>query len=152
MSTDVCGSETPCAVYLAQNPFNITMDVIYNFDFDITIGKNEINFPQPIKVDRGQFVYLTQLDGQLAIDYSGNATFSDLVWNVTTKWTKLSEYSNWKFYFNARTNFTSYQNYFYLSHTYLNVGIYPLSIIFETSGQIISKIINVTDCMILILF
>ena len=71
-----------------------------------------------------------------------------MVWNSLTKWTKLNENENWRFFLKAITNFNSYTNEFTVSHKYERIGIYELSIKFLTSGQSFWEIVNITDCKI----
>lgn len=135
----------PCAVYLTQYPFNITMNIEYEFNYDLALGYNKIILPQPLPVKRGQFVMMTQITARIAID-TNNSTYSDLVWNTTTQWTKLSEFLNWRFYLNPITNYTTYQTSFNLVHSYSSIGIYTLRLNFTSSNQLYEQIINITDC------
>ena len=146
VSLDSCGTLSPCAVYFTQNPFNKTMNIIYEWDYDISLGYNKLILPQPLVVYRGNYIYLTQTTGKIAIDQTGNSTYSDLVWNSTTKWTKLSEFSNWRFYLNALTNFSSYESKLNVIHSYSNIGVYTLNITFPSSNKTFTQIVNVTDC------
>jgi hypothetical protein len=88
---------------------------------------------------------LTQTTGKVAIDTTGNATYSDLVWNTTTQWTKLAEFSNWRFYLTALNNFTSYQTYLNIVHSYNLIGLYSISITFASNNQTFQQIVNITD-------
>ena len=146
VSLDSCGTLSSCAVYFTQNPFNKTMNIIYEWDYDISLGYNKLILPQPLVVYRGNYIYLTQSTGKIAIDQTGNSTYSDLVWNSTTKWTKMSEFSNWRFYLNALTNFSSYESKLNVIHSYSNIGVYTLSITFPSSNKTFTQIVNVTDC------
>jgi len=60
------------------------MNIVYNWDIEIILGYNNILLPQPVNVTKGNFLMLTQTTGKVAIDTTGNATYSDLVWNTTT--------------------------------------------------------------------
>jgi hypothetical protein len=122
------------------------MNVVYSWSFQIYSGNNTLLLPQAVLVNKGNFIILTQISGQVAIDNTGNASYSDLVWISQTQWTKLNPNSNWRFYFTSINNFTSYRNTFNISHTYSNIGLYNLSFVFLSSNQIFSQIINVTDC------
>lgn len=122
------------------------MNVAYSWSFQIYSGNNTLLLPQAVLVNKGNFIILTQISGQVAIDSTGNASYSDLVWISQTQWTKLNPNSNWRFYFTTINNFTSYRNTFNISHTYSNIGLYNLSFVFLSSNQIFSQIINVTDC------
>ena len=106
------------------------MQIIYNWNFQINIGNNTLLLPAPVTVNQGNYILLNQLTGRVAIDKTGNASNSDLVWNLTTQWTKLAEFSNWRFYLTTINNFTSYQNTLNLIHSYANIGLYTLSLTF----------------------
>ena len=94
------------------------MNIVYSWNFQISLGYNSIILPQPVTVPKGSYLVLTQNTGRIAIDTSGNATYSDLVWNTTTQWTKLAEFYNWRFYLTTLNNFTSYQTTFNIKHAY----------------------------------
>ena len=132
---------------MTQNPFNITMDIIYSWNFQLSLGYNSIILPQPVTVHRGNYLTMTQNTGRVAIDITGNAPYSDLVWNTTTQWTKLAEFYNWRFYLAPLTNFSSYTTTFNVMHIYRNIGLYNLTITFASSNQTFNQIVNITDCM-----
>jgi len=102
--------------------------------------------PQPVSVSKGYFIQLTQGTGKIAIDTTGNASFSDMVWNTTTQWTKLAEFSKWRFYLRANYNFTSYQKLINVLHSYQSIGLYTLSLTFLSSNTVFQQIVNITDC------
>lgn len=131
---------------MAQYPFSIVNSTVYSFPYTIVVGYNNIILPQPVVVLKGYFIQLTQTAGQVAIDITGNATYSDLVWNTTQQWTKLAEFSNWRFYLTPIYNFTSYQNTLNVLHTYANIGLYTLSLTFLSSNKTFQQIVNITDC------
>ena len=134
-------------MYCGKNPFETTLNVVYSFDYQIVSnGRITIDLPQPLTVERGQFIMLIQNTGKVAIDKNGNATYSDLTWN-TPLWRKLNPNSNLRFYLNAITKFSSYQTALTLSHSYKSIGLYELSIFFTSSNQTYNQIVNVTDCM-----
>ena len=137
---------TSCAQYMTQFPFNISMNEIYSWNFQISLGYNKIILPQPVEVNEGYFILLTQNTGRIAIDTTGNASYSDLVWNLTTQWTKLAEFSNWRFYLTTINNFTSYQNTLNIIHSYANIGLYTLSLTFLSSNISYQQTVNITDC------
>ena len=145
VSSDACGLTKPCAIFFTQNPFNISMNTIYNWDFAVTTGRNQILLPAPMPVYKGNFVYLTQNSGKLAIDSSNAATYSDLSWQSTI-WLPLKENLNWRFYLNAITNFTSYETNFRIVRPYKSIGLYNLSINFLSSNQSFTQTVNITDC------
>jgi len=121
------------------------MNIVYSWNFQISLGYNSIILPQPVTVSVGSYLFLTQNTGKIAIDTSGNASYSDLVWNTTTQWTKLAEFSNWRFYLTTLNNFSSYQTTFNIQHSYASIGLYNLSITFGSSNQTFQQIVNVTD-------
>ena len=61
------------------------MQMIYSWTFEINIGNNTLLWPAPVTVNQGNYILLTQGTGKIAVDISGNATYSDLVWNTTTQ-------------------------------------------------------------------
>jgi hypothetical protein len=122
------------------------MQIIYNWNFQINIGNNTLLLPAPVTVNQGNYILLNQLTGRVAIDKTGNASNSDLVWNLTTQWTKLAEFSNWRFYLTTINNFTSYQNTLNLIHSYANIGLYTLSLTFLSSNMSYQQTVNITDC------
>lgn len=122
------------------------MNIEYEFDYNLALGYNKIILPQPLPVKRGQFVMLTQITGKIAIDTVSNSSYSDLVWNTTTQWTKLAEFFNWRFYLVPITNYTTYQSTFNLVHTYSTIGVYTLTLYFNSSNQSYQQIVNITDC------
>jgi hypothetical protein len=122
------------------------MQMIYSWTFEIKIGNNTLLLPAPVTVNQGNYILLTQGTGKIAVDISGNATYSDLVWNTTTQWTKLAEFSNWRFYLTTINNFTSYTNTLNVLHSYANIGLYTLSLTFLSSNKTFQQIVNITDC------
>jgi hypothetical protein len=131
---------------MTQFPFNISMNEIYSWTFQISLGYNKIILPQPVEVNKGHFILLTQNSGRIAIDTTRNSSYSDLVWNSTTQWTKLAEFSNWRFFLTTINNFTSYQNTLNIIHSYANIGLYKLSLTFLSSNISYQQIVNITDC------
>jgi hypothetical protein len=126
------------------------MLIIYNWDFPTVIGYNKIILPQSVQVNKGHFIVLKQSSSKIAINTVGNATYSDLAWNFTTQWTKLTAFANWRFFLNAITNFTSYQTTFNIQHSYGTIGLYNLKITFPSGNQIFEQIVNITDCKFII--
>ena len=120
--------------------------MIYSWTFEINIGNNTLLLPAPVTVNQGNYILLTQGTGKIAVDISGNATFSDLVWNTTQQWTKLAEFSNRRFYLTPLYNFTSYENTLNVLHSYTNIGLYTLSLTFLSSNKTFQQIVNITDC------
>jgi hypothetical protein len=130
---------------MTQNPFNISMNIIYTWSFTITTGINFIYLPFPVTVYRGNFLIMTQNTGRVAIDITGNATYNDLAWQSSV-WNRLSSNSNWRFYLTPLTNFTSYITTFNLMHAYKNIGLYNLTLTFASSNETFTQTVNVTDC------
>ena len=122
------------------------MNIVHSWSFQLSLGYNSIILPQPVTVYRGNFITLTQNTGLVAVDTSNTASYSDLVWNTTTQWTKLAEFSKWRFYLLPLTNFSSYQTSFNILHAYNNIGLYNLEITFASSNQTFNQIVNITDC------
>ena len=123
------------------------MIVDYTFTYNISAGFNQILFPQPILVKKGSVILISQNSlnsTSVAVDTSGSASYSDMIW--TNNLSKLNNTSNYRLYFKPLTNFSSYQSSFTLSHAYSNIGLYNMSIFFNSSRQLISQIVNITDC------
>jgi hypothetical protein len=131
---------------LTQYPFSIPLTTIYSWTYTIALGYNNLVLPQPVQVSKGYFIQLIQVTGKVSIDISGNASVSDLVWNTTTQWTQLAEFSNWRFYLTTINNFTSYFNILNIQHIYANIGLYPMTISFSSSNVTYQQIVNITDC------
>ena len=144
MSSNYCGSLTPCSVYYTQYPFINTYNNIYSWEFQITTGLNSIYLPQPVIVSQGYFITMTQTSGKVAIDTTGIASYSDMALGSII-WNQLSPASNWRFYLTAMTNFTSYQTSFSIAHTYANIGLFNLVLTFKCSGQVFQLMFNITD-------
>ena len=130
---------------MTQNPFNISMNIIYSWNFQLSLGYNSIILPSPVTVYRGNFLIMTQNTGRVAIDITGNATYNDLAWRSSV-WNRLSSNSNWRFYLTPLTNFTSYITTFNLMHAYKNIGLYNLTLTFASSNETFTQTVNVTDC------
>lgn len=146
VSSKLCGSLVPCANYFSIYPFSTSLNVTNTWNFTVVSGYNKLYLTNPINVFRGSFIYLTQLTGKIAIDQTGNSTYSDLAWNNVTFWSKLNEFSNWRFYLSAINGFSSYQTNINIVHQYLNTGLYTISISFLSSDQLFQQLINITDC------
>jgi hypothetical protein len=112
--------------------------------FQINSGSNMINLNQPLAVSKGSLILLQQVSGRIAIYQSSNE-YSDLVWQ-TNAWVNLVARSNWRFYFNTISNFTSYQVKFNIQHTYANTGSYVITLRFLSSNQTFQQTVNVTNC------
>jgi len=84
---------------------------------------------------------LNQLTALIAIDTTENSKFSDLMW-----------IKNWRFYLTALNNFSSYQTYFSLTHTYKSIGIYNVTLTFSSSNETFMQSVNITDCKYFLLY
>jgi len=126
------------------------MIVDYTFTYNISAGFNQILFPQPILVRKGSVILISQNSlnsTSVAVDTSGSASYSDMIW--TNNLSKLNNTSNYRLYFKPMTNFSSYKTEFTLSHAYSKIGIYNVSILFLSSNQLFSQIVNITDCKLI---
>jgi hypothetical protein len=125
------------------------MNILYSFSFIISQGFNKLILPEPILVPKGSFILLTQYDNSVtvAIDSNGNAKYSDMVLGSTV-WNPLSSTSNWRFYLTTKTNFSSYQTCFSISHIYNIIGLYNIALTFLSSNVTFNQIVNITDCKI----
>lgn len=145
VSTSVCGNISPCAAFFSETPFNVSLITIYSWDFEVSLGYNKILLAYPVLVEKGEFVYLTQSTGRIAIDTSGKCAYSDLVWKSTV-WLGINKTSNWRMYINPITNFTSYEANFKISHFYKQTGFYNFSISFLSSNQKFTELVYIIDC------
>jgi hypothetical protein len=125
------------------------MNILYSFSFIISQGFNKLILPEPILVPKGSFILLTQYNNSVtvAIDSNGNAKYSDMVLGSTV-WNPLSSTSNWRFYLTTKTNFSSYQTCFSISHIYNIIGLYNIALTFLSSNVTFNQIVNITDCKI----
>ena len=149
----MCGNLVPCASYFNEYPFETILEIDYSFTFTLVSGYNKLYLSKQVQVKKGSFIYLIQSNANIAIDQTNTATmYSDLFWNNKTKWTKLNDQSNWRFYLSSITSFNSYFTSFNISHKYSNTGLYNLTITFLSSNKIFQQIINITDCKLNINF
>lgn len=149
---DACGSSIPCAAYFTNNPIFKTPNVSLLLNFTITSGYNKILFDKPYFIQKGSLIILTQQlnSSGIAIDQSGNASYSDTTWDTNLVNLNSNSTANWRFYFNTITNFTSYQSKFNLVHSYATIGLYEISILFTSSNQVFKQVVNITDCELFI--
>lgn len=101
-------------------------------------------FPQPVTVEKGQFLVLTQNTGIVAIDTTSNLSISDMAWNSVI-WSKLNAVTNQRFYLTTLNNFSSYLNTLSISHSYSTIGLYNITLTFNSSNQVFIQTVNVTD-------
>ena len=121
------------------------MNVYYSWIFSISTGINTFYFPNAVNVSQGNFLILTQNTGIVAIDTTGTASYSDLVWSTKTQWTRLPGLLESRFYLTPLTNFSSYITSFSFSHTYKTIGLYNILITFSSGNQLFQQIVNITD-------
>ena len=126
------------------------MNILYSWNFQVTLGNNNITLPAPVMVYRGNFIVLTQTTGYVALYTAGNASYSDMAW-YSSVWNKLVATSNWRFYLSPLTNFSVYQNSFSLFHSYKWIGLYNLSITFLSANETFLQVVNITDCKLLLI-
>lgn len=101
-------------------------------------------FPQPVTVEKGQFLVLTQTTGKVAIDTTSNLSISDMTWNSVI-WSKLNAVTNQRFYLTTLNNFSSYLNTLSITHSYSTIGLYNITLTFNSSNQVFIQTVNVTD-------
>ena len=145
MNANNNGLVTSCLVYFNNFPSFTTVNTIYSCSFEISIGYNKIILPQEITVHRGNFIVLEQITGKIAIDTSGNATNSDLIISSGVV-SLLNTFSNWRFYLNTLTKFSSYQKTFSIVHSYSSIGQYNLSIFFINTNIKFQQVVSITQC------
>jgi hypothetical protein len=126
--------------------YNLSMNVEYSFDFSVTAGFNQLILPEPVLVKKGSLIFLTQTlnSTNVAIDQSGTASYSDMIWGTNLQ--QLNATSNYRFFLAPISNFTVYQTSLIVAHAYQNIGLYNLSLTFLSSNKVFSRIINITDC------
>lgn len=117
---------------------------MYNFTLQITVGYNKILLPDPLFVQRGNLILISQGGVNLAME-SSNPIYSDLIWQTTT-WTRYNDFSNWRFFFKTMNNFTSFFNPLNVLHQYEKIGTYNVTISFDGSTKVFRKEVLVTDC------
>jgi hypothetical protein len=126
--------------------YNLSMNVEHSFDLSVTAGFNQLILPQPVLVKKGSLIFLTQTlnSTNVAIDQSGTASYSDMIWGTNLQ--QLNATSNYRFFLAPISNFTKYQTNLIVAHAYKNIGLYNLSLTFLSSNKVFSRIINITDC------
>ena len=106
---------------------------------------NRLLLASPVLIKKGSFVYLTQISGKVAIDTSGNASYSEMVLNNGAYY-KLNDLSNWRMLINAITTFNSYKNNFQLAYSYATLGFYEITLTFTSSNLTFSYFVEITQC------
>ncbi len=146
VSTNECGTFIPCAVYFQLFPYFVSLTTLYSWSYSVSVGYNQFLLPQPVLVNKGSFLHLTQITGYISCNKTTNSTYSDLYYNPSNMlWTKLSTTSNWRLMLTSLTNFTSYQSSFNLIHSYLSFGLYNINFTFASSNQVFILPVNVTN-------
>lgn len=141
-SQNTTGFVIPCASKLSYYPYG-TITVLRNFTFTVVAGYNKLMLSQSVQVYRGNLILLVQGTGRVALDQTG-ALYSDLQWS-TSYGSKLKENSNWRFYLDTFTDFTSYQQTFDISYTYSNIGFYNFSLSFVNSTVFYQQFIYINE-------
>lgn len=144
VTSDLCGTTTPCAQYFSLYPFVATLNVLNSWTFNITTGNTILLLPQSFLAPKDSFIYLTQTGGVVALDSSGNATYSDMAVYYSSYY-NLSSLNNQRLFIKPLSNFTTYQYSFSLTHTYPIAGLYNLNITFASSSVSYSYIANITQ-------
>lgn len=124
-----------------------TLNVLYNFTFSLDTGYNQLVLPQNVQVYEGNFLFLTQLSGRVAVDTSGSAMYSDLQLQ-SSFWSKLNLLSNWRFYLNPITDNSFYLATISLSYKYPNIGSYLVSVLDSNSNLLFKDTISLSSCKI----
>lgn len=135
----------PCSAFFSTNSISPTLITDNSWDFDIVAGFNRLLFATPVFVRKGSFIYLTQSTGKIAIDKSGNATYSDMVLS-NGGYYKLNDTSNWRIFLNTITSFGSYKTSFLITYTYSALGNYEIMLTFISSNVTFFYDISVTQC------
>ena len=147
VSFSFCGtSQTTCARYFSSSLYQSTYTTIASWNLSITIGYNKILLNQSLAVQKGYMFYLAQnLDaGRVALDLSGDALFGDIAWKIYIE--ELNPQSNYRFYLQPLTNFSSYQTEISIYHSYAQAGYYFVSLTFQSSNQIFMSLMKITNC------
>ena len=100
-----------------------------------------------MSVNAGDFPVLIQTTGQVAVDTSGTASFSDMVWGSTLQ--KLYSRANWRFYLTTYSNFSCYNAVFNLTHKYTTNGVYNLTLTLPSLNIVYQEEVIITNCKLL---
>jgi hypothetical protein len=90
---------------IVANATNLNSYTSYSFNtiFVTNLGLNKISV-SPVKIPKNSIMHVTDYNGIIPIDTSGNSKYSDYL-NYYAPYTKLSyNSSNWRFYFRTETN------------------------------------------------
>lgn len=141
----MCGLKISCAQYFTNYPFDVNFTTTYQTTIQATVGYNKIILEDPVMVRRGNLPVITQGGALLALDKTSFSSYSDLTLQ-SQAWIKLYDLSNWRFYMNVLTNFSSYYRLFSVVHQYQQIGQYQIAITFEGSDNPILDNFLITDC------
>ena len=123
------------------------LNYLYAIEISVNFGYNMIYLNAPIDIKMGYFIILTQTTALVAIDSTGNSLFSDM-FSANNIFMNLNINLNWRFYFNALTNISSYQVTVNIKHSYSNSGLYKLTMNFSNSSFAYNQNIDINDSMI----
>lgn len=154
VSSNSCGTELnntdlviPCSVYFNNYPSDLSLDKIYSFNYTISTGYNKLLLSQPLQIQRGYFILLEQINGKIAIDTSGNATYSDMILSYDeSSVSRINTVFNYRFYFNSLSNFSSYFTSFSFLHSYSKIGTYTIIIKLENLNRTFYHSVDIIDC------
>jgi hypothetical protein len=134
-------------LYFNNFPLQQELNYLYAIEISVNFGYNIIYLNAPIDIKMGYFIILTQTTALVAIDSTGNSLFSDM-FSANNVFMNLNINLNWRFYFNALTNISSYQVTVNIKHSYSNSGLYKLSMNFSNSSFAYNQNIDINDSMI----
>lgn len=131
-------------MYFNNFPLQQELNYLYTIEISVNFGYNMIYLNAPIDIKMGYFIILTQTTALVAIDSTGNSLFSDM-FSANNVYMNLNINLNWRFYFNALTNISSYQVTVNIIHSYSNSGLYKLTMNFSNSSFAYSQNIDIND-------
>ena len=138
---------TPCAVYIQNNPYSSSLNILYSWTFNLVTGLNQLFLTQPVTLNKGYLIKITQTTAKLAIDKSGGATYSDMYWSTSGIWSPLYSSSNWRFYLNliSIASLQYYQSQLNVIHTYSSLGVFNFSLSINNNVTY-QELVSITDC------
>ena len=131
-------------MYFNNFPLQQELNYLYTIEISVNFGYNMIYLNTPIDIKMGYFIILTQTTALVAIDSTGNSLFSDM-FSANNVYMNLNINLNWRFYFNALTNISSYQVTVNIKHSYSNSGLYKLTMNFSNSSFAYNQNIDIND-------
>ena len=98
------------------------------------VGYNFIKFRNSLKVKKNSLIYINTFnDGNIAIDNSGTAPYSDLYCDdIGKSYSRLDPNVNWRLYFRTVTNTLEYST-LNLTQIYSSPGDYNISVVYSGS-------------------